>query len=77
MKKYIAAAVLAALAVPAGPALADPPPWAPAHGKRAKDRGLYDGYGAITSLAAFRTMIAFGGARMAATTAAARMARPA
>ncbi|SEH17190.1 Glycine zipper 2TM domain-containing protein [Sphingopyxis sp. YR583] len=45
MKKYIAAAVLAALAVPAGPALADPPPWAPAHGKRAKDRGLYDGNG--------------------------------
>ena len=35
MKKYIAGAVLAALAVPAGPAL----------GKRAKDRGLYDGYG--------------------------------
>ena len=45
MKKYIAAAVLAALTVPAGPALADPPPWAPAHGKRGKNRGLYDGYG--------------------------------
>ncbi len=45
MKKYIAAAVLAALAIPSAPALADPPPWAPAHGKRAKDRGLYDGSG--------------------------------
>lgn len=45
MKKYIAAAVLAALAIPSAPAFADPPPWAPAHGKRAKDRGLYDGSG--------------------------------
>ena len=45
VKKIIAAAVLAALAIPAAPVLADPPPWAPAHGKRAKDRGLYDGYG--------------------------------
>src|SRR3546814_4944928 len=45
MKKYIAAAVLAAVAMPSAPALADPPPWAPAHGKRAKDRGLYDGTG--------------------------------
>ena len=45
MKKFLAAAVFAALTVPASPALADPPPWAPAHGKRAKDRGLYDSYG--------------------------------
>src|SRR3546814_12273243 len=45
MKKYIAAAVLAAVAIPSAPAVADPPPWAPAHGKRAKDRGLYDGSG--------------------------------
>ena len=45
MKKFLAAAVFAALTVPAAPALADPPPWAPAHGKRAKDRGLYDSYG--------------------------------
>ena len=45
MKKLLAAALFAALAIPAAPALADPPPWAPAHGKRAKDRGLYDSYG--------------------------------
>ena len=39
------ALTLAGLAIPAAPALADPPPWAPAHGKRAKDaydsRGYY------------------------------------
>ncbi|WFL76723.1 glycine zipper 2TM domain-containing protein [Altererythrobacter arenosus] len=29
----------------AAPAAADPPPWAPAHGKRAKDRAMYDSYG--------------------------------
>jgi len=29
----------------AAPAAADPPPWAPAHGKRAKDRAIYDSYG--------------------------------
>lgn len=45
MKKFLTAATLAALTISAAPALADPPPWAPAHGKRAKDRGLYDGNG--------------------------------
>lgn len=57
MKKIIIAAVLAAVAIPATPALADPPPWAPAHGRRAHDRdddrrdyrtyhrGTYDRYG--------------------------------
>ena len=45
MKRIIAAAILAAVAMPAGSAYADPPPWAPAHGKRAKDRDLYDNYG--------------------------------
>lgn len=45
MKKLLAAAILAGLTIPAAPALADPPPWAPAHGKRAKDRGLYDKHG--------------------------------
>ena len=29
----------------AAPAAADPPPWAPAHGKRAKDRAIYDSRG--------------------------------
>ncbi|WP_428027722.1 glycine zipper 2TM domain-containing protein [Altererythrobacter sp.] len=29
----------------AAPAAADPPPWAPAHGKRAKDRAMYDSRG--------------------------------
>ena len=37
MKKTIFAAAAIALAIPAAPAAADPPPWAPAHGKRAKD----------------------------------------
>src|SRR3546814_3044083 len=31
--------------MPSASAWADPPPWAPAHGKRAKDRALYDSYG--------------------------------
>ena len=46
MKKILAAVLVAGLTVPAGTAYADPPPWAPAHGKRAKDRAsAYDGYG--------------------------------
>lgn len=45
MKRVIAAALFAALAMPAGVAHADPPPWAPAHGKRAKERAIYDSYG--------------------------------
>jgi hypothetical protein len=43
MRKAIMALTLAAIAVPVTPALADPPPWAPAHGKRHKDR--YDSRG--------------------------------
>jgi len=43
MRKYIIAATLAAVAIPALPALADPPPWAPAHGRRAHERErMYD-----------------------------------
>ncbi len=45
MKRILAAAMVAALAVPTSPAFADPPHWAPAHGKRAKDRSLYDAHG--------------------------------
>lgn len=41
MKKTIFAAAAVALALPAAPAAADPPPWAPAHGKRAKDSQRY------------------------------------
>jgi outer membrane lipoprotein SlyB len=41
MKKAIFAAAAIALALPAAPAAADPPPWAPAHGKRAKDAQRY------------------------------------
>src|SRR3546814_18094779 len=37
MRNSIIAATFAAIAAPVAPALADPPPWAPAHGKRAKD----------------------------------------
>ena len=44
MRKTLLAIAAAALTVPAAPALADPPPWAPAHGKRAKD-ARYDSYG--------------------------------
>lgn len=44
MRKTILAAALAAIVVPAAPALADPPSWAKAHGKRAKEsRGYGDG----------------------------------
>lgn len=44
MRKFILALSLAAVAAPVVPAFADPPPWAPAHGRRAKDR-IYDSYG--------------------------------
>ncbi|KHK93120.1 glycine zipper 2TM domain-containing protein [Novosphingobium malaysiense] len=37
MKKMLLALAMAAVALPAVPAAADPPPWAPAHGKRYKD----------------------------------------
>lgn len=43
MRKTVLAVTLAAFAMPAAPAMADPPPWAPAHGKRAKYR--YDSRG--------------------------------
>ena len=46
MRKILAAfliAIMAAMALPATPAFADPPPWAPAQGRRAHD--LYDGRG--------------------------------
>lgn len=45
MRKIVIAAALAALALPAAPAFADPPPWAPAHGRRAKDAAVYDSRG--------------------------------
>ncbi|QXF12337.1 MULTISPECIES: glycine zipper 2TM domain-containing protein [Sphingopyxis] len=45
MKKIIAAVLLGSLVAPATPSLAEPPPWAPAHGKRAKERSLYDSNG--------------------------------
>lgn len=37
MRKIIMALSLTALVAPAAPVLADPPPWAPAHGWRAKE----------------------------------------
>ena len=37
MRKIAIALIAAAVALPAAPAFADPPPWAPAHGKRAKE----------------------------------------
>jgi opacity protein-like surface antigen len=48
MNKILLAAAALAVALPAAPAAADPPPWAPAHGWRAKNRahsyGYQDGY---------------------------------
>jgi hypothetical protein len=44
MRKIIMALSLTAVAAPVTPVLADPPPWAPAHGRRAKEyqyRGDY------------------------------------
>ncbi|GGC26570.1 hypothetical protein GCM10011371_12690 [Novosphingobium marinum] len=41
--KFLAAAIAATMAVPAAPAFADPPPWAPAHGYR--DKKIYDSRG--------------------------------
>lgn len=45
MRKLVLAAVLAGFVVPAAPAAADPPPWAPAHGRRAHDAAVYDSRG--------------------------------
>tara|TARA_R110002167_G_scaffold17393_4_gene66384 strand:+ start:1283 stop:1726 length:444 start_codon:yes stop_codon:yes gene_type:complete len=42
MKKILMALAISALALPAMPAAADPPPWAPAHG--ARDRHDYRDY---------------------------------
>ncbi len=42
MKKTILAATLAAIALPAVPVSADPPPWAPAHGWRDHERDWRD-----------------------------------
>jgi outer membrane lipoprotein SlyB len=41
MNKTILAATLAAFALPAAPALADPPHWAPAHGHRSHEAQRY------------------------------------
>lgn len=38
MRKIVLAVVLAAVAAPVMPVMADPPPWAPAHGRRDKDK---------------------------------------
>ena len=42
MKKVVLSAVFAATALTSVPALGDPPPWAPAHGRRAHER--YENY---------------------------------
>lgn len=44
MRKLVLAATLVAVSIPALPAAADPPPWAPAHGRRAKE-AIYDSRG--------------------------------
>ena len=46
MRRTILAAALAAVVLPAMPVAADPPPWAPAHGRRAHERqAIYDNHG--------------------------------
>jgi hypothetical protein len=46
MRKIIIAATLAATVLPIVPAFAGPPPWAPAHGRRAKEAAIrYDDRG--------------------------------
>jgi hypothetical protein len=42
MKKTIVAAMAAVTAITAVPAFGDPPPWAPAHGRRDHDRDRYE-----------------------------------
>jgi hypothetical protein len=42
MKKLVLGIVALGVALPAAPAAADPPPWAPAHGRRAKDAQRYE-----------------------------------
>lgn len=42
MKKALLATMLAAIALPAVPAFGDPPPWAPAHGRRAHEAEAYE-----------------------------------
>ena len=37
MRNMISVAIVAAFLLPTLPVMADPPPWAPAHGRRAKD----------------------------------------
>ena len=37
MRRILSAAILAGFCIPVLPAWADPPPWAPAHGRRAKE----------------------------------------
>lgn len=40
MRKFLIAAAMAGLALPPAAAFAKPPPWAPAHGYRAKQGGI-------------------------------------
>jgi len=42
MRKLLSVAMIAAIILPTLPAAADPPPWAPAHGRRAKDAERYE-----------------------------------
>lgn len=49
MKKTLLALTLAAVAIPVTPVFADPPSWAPAHGRRAHDaHSTYDSRGYYT-----------------------------
>jgi len=45
MRKALLALALVAGVLPAAPVAADPPPWAPAHGRRAQEARVYDSRG--------------------------------
>ncbi len=45
MRKFLSAAVAGMLMIPSATAFADPPGWAPAHGKRYNERVRYDRQG--------------------------------
>ena len=47
MKKPILAAMIAATTLTAAPVFGDPPPWAPAHGRRHHDRDYRQTLGGI------------------------------
>jgi len=75
MRKLVLAATLAAVAAPAV-ALADPPPWAPAHGRRAHEGRIYDERGRYYEPRAIAVATESGAGMTAATIASAATEPP-